>query len=212
MAEPLVGVIDYDAGNLRSVETALETVHARFTVSADPDELRSSDRLIFPGVGDAAAATQTLRERGLDELIREFARSGKRVFGICLGSQIVLDRSEENGAVCLGLIRGEARRFRPVHGEKVPHMGWNRVHRKRAHPLFEGIPEDASYYFVHSYFPQPESKERVIAKCDYIESFAAAISLDNIWAVQFHPEKSGRFGLQMLANFLSVPEFEGEGD
>lgn len=237
------GVIDYDAGNLKSVETALTYLGADFLVSADPDRLSSCERLVFPGVGDANAAMGMLRERGLDELICEFAGLGRRVLGICLGSQIVLEASEENDAKCLGLVPGVARKFPANAGYKVPHMGWNRVKPVAAggappagkggwadaavlsdttvaapddadatggavHPLFAGIPAEASFYFVHSYYPDPASSADVAAMTDYIVPFASAISRGSIWAVQFHPEKSGRVGLQMLSNFLNAAPYE----
>lgn len=197
-----VGVVDYDAGNLRSVETALLAIGARIVISHLPDQLLKSDRLIFPGVGDAAAAMRVLKSRGLDRAIVEYVRSGRPVLGICLGSQIVLDSSEENDAVCLGLIAGSARRFRKADGLKIPHMGWNQVEPITRHYLFDGIPTGASFYFVHSYFPQPGDAGAVIAETDYGVRFASAICRDNLSAVQFHPEKSGPYGLQLLRNFL----------
>lgn len=198
-----VGVIDYEAGNLRSIETALEYLGATYVVSGDPDRLADCSRLVIPGVGDAAAAMDTLRARGLDRLILDFAGRGLPVFGICLGAQIVLDSSEENGARCLGLIPGRARAFRPTRTEKVPHIGWNRAAPKHHHhPLFNNLPEDASFYFVHSFYPEPESESDVLAQTEYGVRFASAIARENVWAVQFHPEKSGRYGLRMLANYL----------
>ena len=197
-----VCVVDYEAGNLKSVETALLALGARVTISARPEELRATDRLIFPGVGDAAAATSVLRERGLDEAIRAFVATGRPVLGICLGSQIVLDRSEENQATCLGLISGSARRFPSDLGVKVPHMGWNQVVPTRDHPLFEGIPSGASFYFVHSYYPAPTDAATELARTEYGISFTSAVARDNLTAVQFHPEKSGPHGLRMLRNFL----------
>ena len=197
-----VGVVDYEAGNLKSVETALRALGARITVSASPQELLSTDRLIFPGVGDAAAATAVLRARGLDDAIRSFVATGRPVLGICLGSQIVLDASEENEATCLGLISGTARRFPADLGVKVPHIGWNQVTPTVSHPIFEGIPSGASFYFVHSYYPSPDDPATVLAETDYGIRFASAIARENLTAVQFHPEKSGPHGLRMLRNFL----------
>ncbi len=204
------GVIDYGAGNLKSVETALRALEAGFVVSSEPEVLSRCDRLIFPGVGDASAAMQNMKRRGIDELIVAFAERGAPVLGICLGAQIVLERSQEGGADCLGLIPGEARAFAQDAGFKVPHMGWNRVVPSKreevstSHGLFAGIPEDASFYFVHSFFPAPSCEEHVIATTDYIHEFASALAKDSVMAVQFHPEKSGRFGLTLLKNFLSI--------
>ncbi len=207
-----VGVVDYDAGNLRSVETALRHIGTDFVVSSDPDVLRRSDRLIFPGVGDAGAAMDVLNRSGLAEAIREFYRSGNPMLGICLGSQIVLEGSDETATPCLGLVKGRARLFPfsrsngpagTQSGEhlKVPHIGWNGVHPLSEDPLFSGIPDRTSFYFVHSYYPEPEEKS-VLCTTDYGIEFAAGLRQENLWAVQFHPEKSGETGLQMLRNFL----------
>ncbi len=198
-----VGVIDYEAGNLKSIETALAYLGAAYIVSGDPEALRDCSRILIPGVGDAASAMDTLRGRGLDRLILDFAGRGLPVFGICLGAQIVLESSEESDARCLGLIPGRARALRPSRAEKVPHMGWNRAVPKHHHSLFEEVPPDASFYFVHSFYPDPESDSDVIAKTEYGVRFASAIARENVWAVQFHPEKSGRYGLRMLASFLA---------
>ncbi|MCF7927664.1 MAG: imidazole glycerol phosphate synthase subunit HisH [Spirochaetales bacterium] len=198
-----VGVVDYEAGNLRSVETALERVGADFQLSGDPDVLRKADRLIFPGVGEAASAVKVLKDRGLDELIRDFYASGKPMLGICLGSHIILERSEERDAECLGLLPGRAVRFPNQPGYKVPHMGWNRIVPAKPHHIFRNIPSGISMYFVHSFYPSPSSEEDVLAFSDYILDFPAAIGRDNLVATQFHPEKSGEWGLRILGNFLS---------
>jgi imidazole glycerol-phosphate synthase subunit HisH len=197
-----VVVIDYEAGNLRSVETALGHLGVEFRTIADPESLQQAERVIVPGVGDARAAMDVLRRRGFVDPLGEFVRSGRPVLGICLGSQIILDRSEENDARCLGLIRGTAVRFTESPGLKIPHMGWNTITPVRAHPLFEGLPRECSFYFVHSYFPSPEDSEAVLARSEYGERFPAVVGRDNLVATQFHPEKSGEFGLRMLENFL----------
>jgi len=196
------GVIDYDAGNLRSVETALRRLGADFIVSSRPEELLATDRLIFPGVGDARAAMEVLARHGLAEAIQTFFTSGRPLLGICLGSQIVLDASEENGARCLGLIPGTAKRFSSDMGMKVPHMGWNQLYHEERHPLLKGIPRGASFYFVHSYYPSPSEREHVYGTTEYGIQFASVIGRENLIAVQFHPEKSGEVGLRMLENFL----------
>ena len=199
-----IAVVDYEAGNLRSVETALRHLGAAFVVTSSPDAVRGADRVIVPGVGDARAAMQTLRSRGLDQAIIEQARRGTPIFGICLGSQIVLERSEENDAMCLGLIPGTARLFSPQLGLKVPHMGWNRVEWSGDHPLFAGLRTGVSVYFVHSYYPAPASADVVLGWCEYGVRFAAVVARDNVLATQFHPEKSGAVGLRMLENFLRM--------
>lgn len=198
-----VGVVDYDAGNLKSVETALEYLGADYEISKDPETLARTDKLIFPGVGEAGAAMDRLRHYGLDDFLREFFRMGKYILGICLGAQIVLSKSEETDTGCLDLIPGTALKFSGEGGLKVPHMGWNTVHVTGESLLFKGIPEDSSFYFVHSYYPSPDDPERVIARTDYGLQFCSAICRDNLYAVQFHPEKSGRWGLQLLHNYIA---------
>ncbi|WP_020612789.1 imidazole glycerol phosphate synthase subunit HisH [Sediminispirochaeta bajacaliforniensis] len=198
-----VGVIDYDAGNLASVSTALRFLGADFIVSPDHRELDRCDRLIFPGVGEAFHAMHVLRERSLDTLLQRYAASGRPLLGICIGCQLVLDHSEERDTDCLGIIPGKVLLFPERKGLKVPHMGWNSVRFcGDIHPLFSGIPDGTSFYFVHSYYPQVD-RSLTIAECDYGETFSAAFARDNIAAMQFHPEKSGPFGLRLLKNFLS---------
>lgn len=201
-----LGVVDYEAGNLRSVETALKKIGADFFVSDDPKELLGSDRLIFPGVGDAKAAMNVLERSGLADAVRSFFESGKRILGICVGSQIVLDASEENDARCLGLVPGSARRFPDQKGLKVPHMGWNQVEDVEGHPLFDGISSGTSFYFVHSYYPDPDYTEHRLGTTEYGIRFAAGVCRENLTAVQFHPEKSGGAGLKLLANFVSMAD------
>ncbi|MFP3960377.1 MAG: imidazole glycerol phosphate synthase subunit HisH [Spirochaetaceae bacterium] len=201
-----IGVVNYEAGNLRSVATALKALEADFFVSDRPEALMSADRIIFPGVGDARAAMEVLERTGLADAIRTFYRHGKRILGICVGSQIVLDASEENDARCLGLIPGVARRFPAGLGVKVPHMGWNQVIYDGHHRLFDGIPSGTSFYFVHSYYPDPAREEHRLAECEYGLTFAAGVVRENLTAVQFHPEKSGEAGLRLLGNFMSMPD------
>jgi len=163
--------------------------------------------VIFPGVGAAGKAMENLRAEGLDEALREFFLSGRPLLGICLGVQIIFEESEEDGARCLGLLPGKVVRFpQPLldeggHRLKVPHMGWNRVRPEGEHPLFAGIDLRHEFYFVHSYYPLPSDPKTVIGITDYGIEFPSAIARDNLWAVQFHPEKSGRPGLRMLDNF-----------
>jgi len=197
----VIGVVDYGAGNLRSVERALARIGAAFFTSSRPEDFARADRMIFPGVGEARASMEVLEARGLDEAIVRFARSGRPLLGICIGAQVVLDRSEERDTPCLGLIEGRAVRFVTTAELKVPHIGWNQVRQVRPHPLFAGIPDDACFYFVHSYYPQVADQGLTIGETDYGLRFTAAFARDNIVAVQFHPEKSGRHGLRLLANF-----------
>jgi glutamine amidotransferase len=196
-------VVDYQAGNLRSVETALLHLGARFRISSRPEEIAAAERVIVPGVGEARDAMEHLSASGLDQAIDGVRRSGRPLLGICLGCQIIFERSEERSVRCLGFLPGMVRRFIPAPGRKVPHMGWNRVYQCRRHPLFNGIRDRAFFYFVHSYYPDPADSEVVIGECEYGVRFAAAVARENLVACQFHPEKSAESGLRLLSNFLS---------
>jgi imidazole glycerol-phosphate synthase subunit HisH len=202
-----VAVIDYGMGNLRSVSKALEQASEKVQVqvTSDPQHIRAADRVVFPGVGAIRDCMHELRCRGLETVIAQCA-ANRPFLGICLGMQALLERSEENGGTPgLGLFRGQVRHFDTSEGTrfKVPHMGWNQVHQAWPHPLWQGIPQDSRFYFVHSYYPVPQESAVVVGKTTYSTTFASAIARDNIFAVQFHPEKSQRFGLQLLANFLA---------
>lgn len=197
----MTGVVDYGAGNLRSVERALACIGAAYFTSDRPQELARADRLVFPGVGEARAAMEVLAARGLDEAIAAFVRSGRPLLGICIGAQVVLDASEERETPCLGLVAGKAVRFRTSPDLKVPHIGWNQVRQVAAHPLFAGIPDGACFYFVHSYYPRLADPGLAIGETDYGVRFASAFARGNLVAVQFHPEKSGSHGLRLLSNF-----------
>jgi imidazole glycerol-phosphate synthase subunit HisH len=199
----ITGVVDYDAGNLRSVDTALTHLGIEHLVSNDPAELESCDVLIVPGVGEAASAMRVLRTRGLDRLIIAHAESGKRTIGICLGCQIFTEHSEERDTACLGLLPGRVVRFPPSPGMKIPHMGWNQVHYSGRPPLFDGIPDGRSFYFVHSYCIDPASTPDTVGYCDHSMRFSAVLAKGEIVAFQFHPEKSGAYGLRLLANAIA---------
>lgn len=199
----MIGVVDYKAGNLKSVDSALAHLGARFFISDDPAKLIKADKMLFPGVGEACSAMEVLRSTGLGDAVREFASSGKPLLGICLGAQIVFDHSEERNTACLGLIPGKVKRFPGDMGLKVPHMGWNTIESIDI-PLFRNIRENSSFYFVHSYYMEARSRENVAAACDYGITFTAAAVKDNILACQFHPEKSGEAGLQLLKNFIEL--------
>ena len=197
-------IIDYDAGNLRSVQRACREVGLDAQICADPDRVRHAQRLIFPGVGAAGSAMRSLVERGLDEALKEVVAAGRPVLGICLGLQISLDYSEENDTHTLGLIKGRVQRFSFSQPDlKIPHMGWNEVRPTQAHPVLAGIEPGDEFYFVHGYYPCPEDDKNVYALTDYEHDFASAVGQDNYFATQFHPEKSGRVGLRLLRNFAS---------
>ncbi|MCY4213488.1 MAG: imidazole glycerol phosphate synthase subunit HisH [Gammaproteobacteria bacterium] len=201
LADPIV-IIDYDAGNLRSVQRACAEVGARALISNDPARVRAASRIIFPGVGAAGSAMASLRRNGLADALRSAVDDGKPVLGICLGLQISLRHSEESDTETLGLIPGETHRFRLDRPElKIPHMGWNEVRPVRPHPLLDGIEPGDEFYFVHAYYPAPEDQACVYARTTYEDDFAAAVGRGNYFGVQFHPEKSGRVGLRLLDRF-----------
>lgn len=190
-----VVIIKYNAGNIRSVLFALERIGVTAIVTDDHDEIRSADKVIFPGVGEASSAMTYLRSNGLDTLIRSLKQP---VLGICLGMQLMCAHSEENDTECLGIFDQKVRLF-PVSGQKVPQIGWNNISGLKT-PLLEGIAENAYMYFVHSYYV--EECDNAIAKTDYIINYSSAIQKDNFFAVQFHPEKSGDAGQKILENFI----------
>ncbi len=202
MSDSPTVVVDYGAGNLRSVENVLRHLGARFTLTSDPADLDRAESLIFPGVGEAAASMAELRRTGLDRAITRFVASGRKVLGICIGCQVIFERSEERDAVCLGILPGRVVRFARGCGIKVPHMGWNSVHFTWAHPVFEGVPQDTPFYFVHSYYPRPADPALVAGETEYGGAFASCIARGNLVAFQFHLEKSGPQGLRLLSNFL----------
>ncbi|MHB8377668.1 MAG: imidazole glycerol phosphate synthase subunit HisH [Dehalococcoidia bacterium] len=201
--KPKVVIVDYGAGNLRSVSRAVAHAGYEPSVTADPADLRDADALILPGVGAAADTMRNLRERAMVEPVKAYIASGRPFFGVCMGQQALLSVSEEGGEhECLGVIPGRVRRLPP--GQKVPHMGWNQVRQRAAHPIFEGIPDDSYFYFVHSYVPEPADPSVIVGETDYGVTFASVLARDNIVATQFHPEKSGEMGLRMYENFLAA--------
>ena len=200
----MIVIIDYDAGNLRSVQRACAKVGVQAVITNDPKVVRRAERVIFPGVGAAGSAMKSLRERGLDRAIKDVIAAGNPVLGICLGLQISLDHSQENDQKTLGLVDGTVRRFRLNDPAlKVPHMGWNEVHVKRSHPLLEDVRRGDEFYFVHSYYPVPQDDCVICAVADYDGEFCCALSVQNYFGVQFHPEKSGRVGLRIIEKFFS---------
>jgi glutamine amidotransferase len=203
-------VIDYGMGNLRSVAKAVEHVapEARITVSGAAAEVARADRVVFPGQGAARDCMAAIHERGLEDALRT-ALAGKPFLGICMGLQVLFETSEENGGTdCLGLVRGSVRRFasplRAADGTalKIPHMGWNNVTQTHAHPLWDGIADGSRFYFVHSYHVVPGDAALVAATSDHGGRFVSALARANLFAVQFHPEKSQQAGLRLLANFV----------
>lgn len=199
-------IVDYDAGNLTSVASAVRHLGREPLVTRDPEAVVKAERVIFPGVGAAGAAMDTLKRLGLDQALRELYEKGAPILGICIGCQVIFDESEEDGGTpCLGLLPGAVRRFRFAGGvsRKIPHMGWNEVAFRGDHPVFRGVPEGSQLYFVHSYYPCPREEADVLGTAVYGGvRFAAAVARRNLAAVQFHAEKSGPPGLRILENFF----------
>jgi glutamine amidotransferase len=197
----VVVIVDYGAGNLRSVQRAVEHSGVKPTVTDDAATVRAADALILPGVGAAADTMENLRSRRLVEPVLDYLASGKPFLGVCMGLQALMSGSEENGwQECLGVVPGRVKRF--VGDMKIPHMGWNQVSLKRSHPVFDGIADGTNFYFVHSYYCDPEQPDVVLGTTDYGGEFAAVLAKDNWVATQFHPEKSGEAGLALYRNFL----------
>ena len=195
-------IIDYEAGNLRSVARACAEVGLEAKISGDPAEVAAAQRIIFPGVGAAASAMQSLARSGLDAALVAAYSTGVPILGICLGLQISLEHSEEGDTRTLGLIAGEVRRFDFSDPSlKVPHMGWNEVRLTKPHPLLASLKPGDEFYFVHSYFPGPKDRSLVYAEANYEHDFCCALGQGNYFGVQFHPEKSGRVGLRLLESF-----------
>ncbi len=197
-----IAVVDYGMGNLRSVAKALEHVapQAQVRVTADPDAILSSDRVVVPGQGALPDCMRQLGASGAREAVVEATR-GKPFLGICIGLQMLFERGEEGNAAGLGLLPGRVPRF-ALQGLKIPHIGWNEVNQERPHPLWAGIADHSRFYFVHSYYPEPSDRALTAATTVYGEPFTCAVARDNIFAVQFHPEKSQSAGLQLLSNFV----------
>ena len=199
----MIAVVDSGSGNLRSVEKALAVAGGDPIVTSDPDVVRRADRVVVPGQGAFRDCMRGLAARGLMDAVREAIRSGRPYLGICLGLQVLFDESDEHGPCAgLGILPGRVVRFdRP--GLKVPHMGWNQVVRARPDPVLAEVPDDAYVYFVHSYYVVPARAEMIALTCDYGGTFCAAVRHENIFATQFHPEKSQKVGLKLLAGFVA---------
>jgi len=205
-------IIDYRMGNLRSVQKALQRLGGEAVIVRDPEAVRNAERLILPGVGAFTDGMDQLRQAGLDAAIHDYVATGRPMLGICLGMQLLFDASEEDAPnEGLGLVKGRVVRFHEDRGEakprlKVPHMGWNQIDPsvKPGNPLFEGVNPGDHVYFVHGYYCVPDDPTVVAATCDYGQPFCASVWRDNLFAMQFHPEKSQAVGLKILENFLAI--------
>ena len=199
----MTAIIDYDAGNLRSVEKALQALGEETVITRDRDRILAADRVILPGVGAFGDAMEKLQQYGLDEIIRQVVQKGTPLLGICLGLQLLFEESEESrGVPGLGILKGKIRRIPDTPGLKIPHMGWNSLTIRPGTRLFSGLGEEPYVYFVHSYYVPVTAY--CIATCDYQCSFAAAICKNNFYGCQFHPEKSAGAGEKIIKNFLDI--------
>jgi imidazole glycerol-phosphate synthase subunit HisH len=198
----MITIVDYQAGNLTSVKRALDHLGVASQISADPGIVASAERIIFPGVGHAGTAMRVLKERGLDIALKAAFSGGTPILGICIGCQIILSSSEEGDTAGLDLIPGVCTRFQVRDAAlKIPHMGWNAVTIAKAHPILSHLLPGDEFYFVHSYYPQPIDPTMIYATSEYGIPFPVAIGISNLFAVQFHAEKSGAAGLHLLKNF-----------
>ena len=199
----MISVVDYGAGNLRSVTNALALLGCTFRVTQKVVDVLDADALILPGVGAASDTLKNLKNLALIKPIKQYVAEGRPFLGICIGLQILLSTTEEGGEQkCLGIVPGRVQRL-PV-GVKVPHMGWNQVKQIISHPVFDGIPDEANFYFVHSYYVEPYDMSLVAGETDYGTRICSVIAGGNLVATQFHPEKSGEFGLRMYDNFIKL--------
>src|SRR5947209_11515231 len=197
----MIAIIDYGAANIRSIHKALENVGAAVQVTDDPAVVARAQAVVLPGVGSGGAAMARMRQRGLDDAIRQAIQQGKPFLGICLGMQLLADHHAEGEVDGLSLFSGEVRRI--PHGPKIPHMGWNQVKPQHSElAIFEDIPRDAYFYFAHSYYVEPQDSQGVAAVTDYGSPFCSVIVTERVWGTQFHPEKSGSVGLRLLKNFV----------
>lgn len=205
----MIGIIDYDAGNIRSVEKALHFLGEETIVTRDPKQLLAADKVILPGVGSFGAAMEKLNKYGLVSVIHEIVDRGTPFLGICLGLQLLFESSEESpGVAGLGILKGKIVKIPPKEDLKIPHMGWNSLHLQNDGRLFKDIPEQAYVYFVHSYYLQAENPKIVKAVTEYSTCIHAAVEEGNVFAFQYHPEKSSHIGLKMLANFAGLGKEE----
>lgn len=205
----MIGIIDYDAGNIKSVEKAFLHLGEEVLVSRNPEILLKADKVVLPGVGSFGQAMENLNRYGLVQVIQKIAGSGTPFLGICLGLQLLFEKSEESpGVKGLGILKGEILKIPSSPGLKIPHMGWNSLKLQNNGRLFQGIPEDTYVYFVHSYYLKAEEEEIVKAVTDYSTCIHASVEKNNVFACQFHPEKSSNYGLKILENFAAVKKEE----
>lgn len=201
----MIAIIDYDAGNIKSVEKALLLLGQEVKITRDKDEILSADKVILPGVGAFGDAVGKIRQYGLEEVIHEVVRKKTPFLGICLGLQLMFERSDETpGVEGLGILKGEILRIPDCPGLKIPHMGWNSLKFQNNGRLFKGLPEDSYVYFVHSYYLKAEDESIVTATTEYSTHIHASVEYENVFACQFHPEKSSETGLSILKNFISA--------
>ena len=201
----MIAIIDYGAGNLQSVKKAFDFIGAESVITNDPEVILSADKILLPGVGSFGDAMDSMEKNGLVETVKECALSGKPFLGICLGLQLLFEESEESpGVKGLGIFKGKIKKFSSDMGLKIPHIGWNSLEIKQKDTLFKNVPENSYVYFVHSYYLHAEDEEDVATVTNYGIDFHSAVGKNNVFATQFHPEKSGDVGLQILKNFASM--------
>ena len=201
----MIAIIDYGAGNLQSVKKALDFIGAENIITDDPERIKSADKVLLPGVGSFGDAMNSMHKSGLVETVKECALSGKPFLGICLGLQLLFEESEESpGVKGLGILKGKIKKFSSDMGLKIPHIGWNSLNIKQNDTLFKDIPENSYVYFVHSYYLHAEDEKDIACVTNYGIDFHSAVGKNNVFATQFHPEKSGDVGLKILRNFASM--------
>ena len=198
----MIAIIDYGAGNLTSVERAVKYLGYDGKIAADSETILTANKVIFPGVGAARATMDNLNAVGLSEILRQVYYAGTPMLGICIGIQILFDRSEEEDTACLGILPGVVKKFEASPTLKVPQIGWNEVNQTQSHPIFQDVPNPAHFYFVNSYYPIPQVPSHIVGTTTYGVGFCSVAAHENLIATQFHLEKSGRIGLKMLENFL----------
>lgn len=204
----MISIVDYGAGNLRSVINAVTKLGYQPKLAVTPEQVLEAGVLILPGVGAAAHVMQSLKKLGLDCAIAQYIAEGRPFLGVCIGLQVLFGRTEEGGGHdCLGIVSGTVKRL--PEGLKIPHMGWNQVKQKKEHPVFAGVPDGANFYFVHSYYVEPDDKALVAGETEYGIDICSAIIRDNLVATQFHPEKSGEDGLKIYDNFIKMAQKAG---
>ena len=199
----MITIVDYGAGNLKSVANAITRLGYETKVTSKASEVLDAQVVILPGVGAAANTMESLNNLGLTNTIRQFIAAGRPFLGICIGLQVLFTGTDESGwHKCLGIIPGQVKKL-PA-GLKIPHMGWNQVKQKLSHPVFDGIPDETNFYFVHSYYVAPDDKSQIVGETEYGIQLCSIVAQDNLVATQFHPEKSGEFGLKLYDNFLKL--------